>query len=40
MLNPVADLCASINYIKVRYGTISNVPGVASVRAGGHYVGY
>jgi hypothetical protein len=40
MLNPVADLCASINYIQVRYGSIDNVPGVASVRVGGHYEGY
>lgn len=40
MLNPVADISASINYINAKYGGISNVPGVISVRSGGHYVGY
>jgi SLT domain-containing protein len=40
MLNPPADIAAAIRYIENRYGTISNVPGVLSVRAGGSYRGY
>lgn len=40
MLNPVADFSASINYIKDKYGSPDNVPGVRAVRAGGHYMGY
>ncbi len=39
-LNPIACLAAGIRYIKSRYGTIDNVPGVASVRSGGSYMGY
>lgn len=40
MLSPVADFSASINYIRAKYGSIDNVPGVRAVRAGGHYMGY
>jgi SLT domain-containing protein len=38
--DPVANAAASIRYILNRYGSISNVPGVRSVNAGGGYVGY
>jgi phage-related protein len=38
--DPVANLAAAINYIRARYGSIDNVPGVRSVRGGGGYVGY
>lgn len=42
-MNPVDQVVADAwpsGYIKSRYGTIDNVPGVKSVRAGGPYVGY
>lgn len=38
--NPVANLAAAINYIKARYGSIDNVPGVEAVDSGRAYVGY
>jgi hypothetical protein len=39
-MDPIAQIIAGINYIKARYGDISNVPGVRSLAAGGAYVPY
>jgi SLT domain-containing protein len=38
--DPVANIAASIGYIRARYGTVANVPGVMSLGQGGKYVGY
>ncbi|MED1015341.1 transglycosylase SLT domain-containing protein [Bacillus atrophaeus] len=38
--NPVHNAAAAIGYIKSRYGSIDNVPGIKSLRRGGPYVGY
>lgn len=38
--NPVANIAAAINYIKARYGTVFNVPGIKSLAAGKGYKGY
>ena len=38
--DPVANISAGINYIKGRYGNITNVPGIVSMANGGPYVGY
>jgi hypothetical protein len=38
--NPLANLVAGIRYAVSRYGALDDVPGVASVHAGGQYVGY
>ncbi|MGG1014857.1 phage tail tape measure protein [Bacillus subtilis] len=38
--NPVHNAVAAINYIKSRYGTVFNTPGIKSMRAGGPYKGY
>lgn len=38
--DPVANIAAAINYIKGRYGTVFNVPGIRNLAAGGGYVGY
>jgi SLT domain-containing protein len=38
--DPVANIAASINYIKSRYGTVAKVPGIRSLASGGSYVGY
>jgi SLT domain-containing protein len=38
--DPVANAAAAINYIKARYGTVWNVPGVIAVNEGRPYVGY
>jgi phage-related protein len=38
--NPIANIAAAINYIKSRYGTVANVPGIVSLAHGGGYVGY
>lgn len=38
--DPVANIAAAINYIRARYGTVSNVPGIRSLASGGGYVGY
>lgn len=38
--DPVANIAAAINYIKARYGTVFNVPGIVSLSRGGGYVGY
>lgn len=40
ILNPVDSILAAINYIKGRYGDISNHPGLKSMARGGPYVGY
>ncbi|MEC5230014.1 phage tail tape measure protein [Bacillus inaquosorum] len=40
ILNPVDNILAAINYIKGRYGDISNHPGLKSMARGGPYVGY
>lgn len=40
LLDPVANIAASINYIKARYGDINNVPGLRALAAGHSYVGY
>lgn len=38
--NPIANIVAGINYIKDRYGDISQTPGMLSVARGGAYKGY
>lgn len=38
--DPVANIAAAINYIRSRYGTVANVPGIKSLATGGPYVGY
>ncbi len=38
--NPVDNIIAAVRYSIDRYGSISNVPGVARLRAGHGYVGY
>lgn len=38
--NPVHNAAAAIKYIQSRYGDISNVPGIRSMRNGGAYRGY
>lgn len=40
IFNPVHNIIAAIRYIKARYGTIGNVPGVKAVNQGRRYVGY
>jgi TP901 family phage tail tape measure protein len=40
ILNPIDNAAAAINYIKKRYGTVSNVPGIKSLARGSNYVGY
>jgi TP901 family phage tail tape measure protein len=39
-MDPTAQVMATINYIKDRYGDISNVPGIRSLAAGGAYKPY
>lgn len=38
--DPVANIAAGVRYAVSRYGSLSAVPGVASVNRGGAYVGY
>jgi SLT domain-containing protein len=38
--DPVANIAAAIRYIKARYGTVADVPGIVSLAHGGGYVGY
>lgn len=38
--NPIHNAVAAINYIKGRYGTVFNTPGLRSMRRGGSYKGY
>ncbi|MCI2420455.1 transglycosylase SLT domain-containing protein [Saccharopolyspora sp. K220] len=38
--NPVDNIIAATRYSISRYGSMSDVPGVASVRSGGSYQGY
>jgi hypothetical protein len=38
--NPVDNIIAGVRYAIARYGSISNVPGIRHVHAGGAYVGY
>jgi soluble lytic murein transglycosylase-like protein len=38
--NPVDNIIAGVRYAIARYGSVSNVPGVVSVNAGGSYMGY
>jgi hypothetical protein len=38
--NPIDNIIAGVRYAISRYGSISNVPGVVDVHAGGAYVGY
>lgn len=40
MLDPLANIAASIHYIMGRYGSIFNLPGYRSVIAGGRWIGY
>lgn len=40
IFNPVHNTAAAIRYIQSRYGDISNVPGIKSMRNGGSYRGY
>ncbi|EST12218.1 phage tail tape measure protein [Sporolactobacillus laevolacticus] len=40
ILNPVDNIIAAIGYIKSRYGSVFNVPGIKSMAAGGAYKGY
>ncbi|MBF6175662.1 transglycosylase SLT domain-containing protein [Nocardia blacklockiae] len=38
--NPVDNIIAGVRYAIDRYGSVSDVPGVAQMRSGGSYVGY
>jgi len=38
--DPVANAAAAINYIKARYGSVWNTPGVIAVEQGRPYQGY
>ncbi|MEV0249097.1 transglycosylase SLT domain-containing protein [Nocardia sp. NPDC050712] len=38
--NPVDNIIAGSRYAIERYGSLSNVPGIAAMNAGGSYVGY
>ncbi|MBY8913816.1 transglycosylase SLT domain-containing protein [Bacillus sp. YC2] len=38
--NPIHNAAAAIGYIKSRYGSINNVPGIKSMNHGGPYIGY
>jgi len=38
--NPVDNIIAGVRYSISRYGSVSNVPGVAGMRGGSGYVGY
>ncbi|WP_342495700.1 transglycosylase SLT domain-containing protein [Bacillus sp. FSL K6-0994] len=38
--NPIHNAVAAINYIKGRYGSVFNTPGLRSIRNGGPYKGY
>ncbi|MEN1969027.1 transglycosylase SLT domain-containing protein [Lentibacillus sp. N15] len=40
IMNPIHNAAAAINYIKSRYGTPFNTPGIRSMAAGGPYKGY
>jgi len=40
ILDPVDNIIAGVRYAISRYGSISNVPGIRAVHAGGAYVGY
>jgi hypothetical protein len=39
-MNPIDQVASSVRYIESRYGSISKVPGIASMAKGGKYVGY
>ncbi len=38
--NPVDNIVAGVRYAISRYGSLANVPGIASLSQGGPYVGY
>ncbi|EAG5667169.1 phage tail tape measure protein [Listeria monocytogenes] len=40
ILNPVDNIIAAIGYIKARYGTVFNVPGIKALASGKAYKGY
>lgn len=40
IMNPIHNAAAAINYIKSRYGTPFNTPGIRSMASGGPYKGY
>lgn len=40
IMNPTHNAAAAINYIKSRYGSVYNVPGIKALAQGRPYVGY
>lgn len=40
IMNPIHNAVAAINYIRKRYGTVFNTPGIKSMMSGGPYRGY
>lgn len=40
ILNPIDNVVSDIGYIKVRYGSVFNVPGIKALKSGGRYIGY
>ncbi|MCM3567847.1 transglycosylase SLT domain-containing protein [Neobacillus mesonae] len=40
IMNPIHNAVAAIRYIKSRYGTVFNTPGIKSMAKGGPYKGY
>jgi len=40
ILNPIDNAASAIDYIKARYGSVFNVPGIVSLAHGGGYIGY
>jgi SLT domain-containing protein len=40
IFSPIDNAAASVEYIKARYGSVFNVPGIMSLAAGNGYIGY